>query len=437
MTWTYEAARAALDRSVDLEKQAITAQSPVPSLDRMRELARRLGDPQRRFPVIHLTGTNGKTSTARITAALLGAAGRRVGLYTSPHLERVNERLVLSGRPVDDDVFARCVGAAVDAAAPMAERPTFFELLTAAAFGWFAESAADVAVIEVGLLGRWDATNIADGRVAVVTSVGADHLDYAGSLDGVAQEKAGIVKPGAQLVLGEVEARFDPVFTRTPAAGIQRLGTEFAFLDGRPDPTGRRGSLRTALARYDDVLLALHGTYQEANAACALAAVEAFVGAALPAEVVEAGLAAVRAPGRLEIVGAAPLRVLDGAHNPAATAALVRSLTEEFPARRWTVVYGALRGHDFEATLAELDGTLVDMVLCCEPASPRAIPAEQLAAAAQRLGLPARAQPKVTTAVRQALHHAGPTGAILVTGSFYHLTEARRILSVVPRRDPT
>ncbi|CAO5169820.1 dihydrofolate synthase / folylpolyglutamate synthase [Frankia sp. AiPs1] len=433
MTWTYEAARAALDRSVDLEKQAITSQPPVPSLSRMRELARRLGDPQHRFPVIHLTGTNGKTSTARITAALLGAAGLRVGLYTSPHLERVNERLVVDGAPIDDDAFARYVGAAVDAAAPMAERPTFFELLTAAAFDWFAACAVEVAVIEVGLLGRWDATNIVDGRVAVITTVGADHLDYAGSLDGVAQEKAGIVKPGSQLVLGEVEARFDPVFTRLPTAGVARLGVQFALERGRPDPAGRRGDLRTPLARYDDVLLALHGAYQEANAACALAAVEAFVGHRLPGNVVRAGLAAVRAPGRLEIVGTGPLRVLDGAHNPAAAGALTRSLAEEFPGRRWTVVYGALRGHDFEGTLAELAGSRVESLLCCEPASPRAIPVEQVAAAAGRLGLPARGAADVATAVRLALREEGPRGAILVTGSFYHLTEARRILSATPQ----
>lgn len=432
MTWTYAAACQALNESVDLEKQAITAQPPVPSLDRMRELARRLGDPQRRFPVIHLTGTNGKTSTARITASLLGAAGLRVGLYTSPHLERVNERLVLDGQPADDEAFARCVGAAVDAAAPMAERPTFFELLTAAAFDWFAERAVDVAVVEVGLLGRWDATNIADGRVAVVTSVGADHLDYAGSLDGVAREKAGIVKPGTRLVLGDVAARFDPVFARTPAADVVRLGAQFAFDNGRPDPAGagRRGDPRTPLARYDDVLLALHGTYQQTNAACALTAVEAFVGHRLPADVVEAGLATVRAPGRLEIVGTDPPRVLDGAHNPAAAAALARSLAEEFPGQRWNVVYGALRGHDFEATLAELDPDRVAAVLCCEPASPRAIPAQELVAAAGRLGLrPALALADVATAVRHALEQAAPATAILVTGSFYHLTEARRVLT--------
>ncbi len=428
MTWTYEAACAALASSVDLEKQAITADPPVPSLERMRELAHRLGDPQHGAAMIHLTGTNGKTSTARITSALLGAAGLRVGQYTSPHLERTNERLVVDGRPIDDGEFARCVGAAVDAAAPMADRPTFFELLTAAAFHWFADRAVDAAVVEVGLLGRWDATNIADGRVAVVTGIGADHLDYAGSLAGVAREKAGIVKPGADLVLGEVDARFDDVFTRTPAARVLCLGRDFATAGGRPDPAGRRGDLRTPAARYDDVLLSLHGAYQEANAACALAAVEAFLGRPLPEKVVRAGLGSVRAPGRLEIVGTVPLRVLDGAHNPAAAAALTRSLAEEFPGRSWTIVYGALRGHDFAATLAELRGERIDSLICCEPASPRAIPAEQVTEAARRWAIPAESAPEVAAAVRLARRRAGTTGAILVTGSFYHLTEARRVL---------
>ncbi|CAO5243456.1 bifunctional folylpolyglutamate synthase/dihydrofolate synthase [Frankia sp. AgKG'84/4] len=433
MTWTYEAARAALDESVDLEKQAITAEPPVPSLERMRELANRLGDPQHRVPVIHLTGTNGKTSTARITAALLDAAGLRVGLYTSPHLERVNERLAVGGRPIDDDEFAGAVGAAVDAAATMTSRPTFFELLTAAAYHWFAERAVDVAVVEVGLLGRWDATNIADGRIAVVTGIGADHLDYAGSMAGVAREKAGIVKPGARLVLGDVEARFDDVFAATPASTVLRLGRDFAMERGRPDPAGRRGDLRTPRARYDDVLLGLHGAYQDDNAACALAAVEAFLERPLPAEVVRAGLGAVRAPGRLEILGQAPPRVLDGAHNPAAAAALARSLVEEFPGRRWTVVYGALRGHDFEGTLAELPGDRIEALVCCEPDSPRAIPVDQVLAAARRLGHTAIEATSVAAATALATRRAGPDGAILVTGSFYHLTEARRGLAT-PRR---
>jgi dihydrofolate synthase/folylpolyglutamate synthase len=429
VTWTYEAACAALAGTVDLEKQAITSEPPLPSLARMRELARRLGDPQRRFDVIHLTGTNGKTSTARITAALLGAAGLRVGLYTSPHLERTNERLVADGAPIDDEAFARCVGAAVDAAAPMAERPTFFELLTAAAFHWFAEHALDAAVVEVGLLGRWDATNIVDGRVAVITSVGADHLDYAGSLVGVAREKAGIVKPGARLVLGEVEDRFDEVFAATPASRVRREGRDFAMERAHPDPAGRRGDLRTPAARYDDVLLSLHGVYQDSNAACALTAVEEFLDRPLPDTVVRAGLTAVRAPGRLEIVGDRPLAVLDGAHNPAAGAALARSLGEEFPARRWTVVYGALRGHDFEGTLAELPADRIDLLVCCEPDSPRAIPADQVVAVASRRGITAVGADQVAAAVRLARRRAGDSGAVLVTGSFYHLSEARRVLA--------
>ncbi|ABD10586.1 FolC bifunctional protein [Frankia casuarinae] len=433
--WTYESAWAALNNTVDLEKQTMPAGRPVPSLDRMRELAGRLGDPHRAVPLIHLTGTNGKTSTARIISALLGAAGLRVGLYTSPHLERVNERLVVDGRPIGDEEFGRCVGTVLDAAAPMSGRPTFFELLTATAFRWFADLAVDVAVVEVGLLGRWDATNIADGRVAVVTSIGADHLDYAGSMAGVAREKAGIVKPGSHLVLGEVDPRFDDIFARTPATDVLRLGRDFAAVAGHPDAAGRRGGFRTPQARYDDVRLSLHGSYQDANAACALAAVETFVGHSLPDVVVRTGLGGVRAPGRLEIVRAQPLCVLDGAHNPAAGAALARSLREEFPGREWTVVYGALRGHDYEGTLAELRHQPISSLIACEPASPRAIRAEHLVCAARARAMPAHAASDVGCAVRHALRDAaGPGGAILVTGSFYHLAEARRTLTAL---DPT
>jgi dihydrofolate synthase/folylpolyglutamate synthase len=437
MNWDYDRACAALDEVVDLEKTPLAAGMPPPTLERMAQLMAAVGSPQSRYQIIHITGTNGKTSVGQMAASVLGAAGFKVGLYSSPHLDRVNERMVRDGRPISDHEFARNVGAIIDQARHMANAPNYFELTTAAAFLWFAEAGVDIAVIEVGLLGRWDATNIADGDVAVVTSVGADHIDYAGSLENVAKEKAGIIKPGSTLVLGEVSNEFDSIFNEAPSAATLRQDKDYTGVTTKLVPAGRRADFRTPKGTYHDVMLSQHGGHQVGNAACALTAAEAISGHPFPDELVRRVLGSLLSPGRMEVIHQSPVCMLDGAHNPPAVAALARALQEEFALHKWIVIYGALSGHDYERSLEALIAAGgVAAVVTCEPRNPRAIPASDLAEAAARRGVPAQAEPAVRAAVARALRLASDGSSILVTGSFYHLADARRAVEDLTGRAP-
>ncbi|MGH9073221.1 MAG: bifunctional folylpolyglutamate synthase/dihydrofolate synthase, partial [Acidimicrobiales bacterium] len=346
----------------------------------MRELALTVGDPQDAYPVLHLTGTNGKGSTARMLTALLRARGLRVGTYTSPDLEQVNERLAHDGEPIADADLADILALVADAETLMEEPPNRFEILTAAALRWFSDVAVDVAVVEVGLGGTHDATNVVDGRVAVVTNVSPDHLDVIGpTLADIAREKAGIVKPGATLVLGETAPDLAAIFRgAASAAGADwtwERDTDFGCEVNQPAHGGRLLDLRTPGARYPGVYLALHGAHQGDNAACALMAAEAFFGAPLHRDVVEEGFATATSPGRMEVVGRQPLCLLDGAHNPAGARAAGATLAEEFAAAgRRVVVMGVLRGRDPAEMLAGLSPAGLAHVVACRPPSPRALP---------------------------------------------------------------
>lgn len=419
---TYDQAIAALNRHVNLERVPGSERS-APKLERMVRLASRLGDPQRRLRAVHLTGTNGKTSTAVVTARLLSAAGLRVGLYTSPHLERVNERMRIGDDPIGDDRFALNVERAVEASAelPPADQPNYFELLTAAAFLWFADEQVDAAVVEVGVLGRWDATNVLDAPVAVVTTVGADHLEYAGSLENVAREKAGIVKPGSTLVLGETSP-LAALFDDTPAARIWRRPSDFACDAWHATPTGAVATLRTPEGCYPDITLSLHGRHQADNAATALAAVEAFLGHPLPVEQV-ASLSSATTPGRMEVLNDQPPIVVDMAHNPQAAAALVQALAGTAP--EWVLLYGALFGHDWRATLNELLALDLRAVVVCRPDSPRAVDPEEISSFLSRSGLRTLVVEDVAEATEQASRLATNGSGLVVTGSTYHLAAAR------------
>jgi dihydrofolate synthase/folylpolyglutamate synthase len=444
--WTYDKAIDALNRHVNLERVPGTERS-APKLDRMVRLMSRLGDPQHQLHAVHLTGTNGKTSTAVVTARLLTAAGLRVGLYTSPHLERINERMRVGDDPIDDDLFGAHVGRTVEASAELApaDQPNYFELLTAAAFSWFAEEQVDAAVVEVGVLGRWDATNVLDAPVAVVTTVGADHLEYAGSLENVAREKAGIVKPGSTLVLGDTSP-LAALFEGTPAARIWRRPTDFACDAWQATPKGAIATLRTPGGWYPDVDLSLHGRHQADNAATALAAVEAFLGHPLPQEQAAFALASAVTPGRMEILGdnlpsavdpavSNPV-VIDMAHNPQAGAALAGSLAGVAP--RWVLLYGALSGHDWRATLVELLALPLDAVVICRPDSPRAVAPEEIASFLSSRGVESIVVTDVAQAADCAYEMAQGGTELVVTGSTYHLAAARTAIlrHRQPRRAP-
>ncbi|MCI0347194.1 MAG: bifunctional folylpolyglutamate synthase/dihydrofolate synthase [Chloroflexi bacterium] len=394
----------------------------------MRRLVDVLGDPQRAYPVIHLTGTNGKGSTARMITALLAESGLTVGTYTSPHLQAVNERLTRNLEAIADDDLAEVLSdiAALEDLAGVT--PSYFEILTAAAFRWFADIAVDVAVVEVGLLGRFDATNVADAAVAVVTNVGSDHTDYRGDWrHAIAQEKAGIVKPGSVLVLGETDPDLIPVFLDERPMAVLLREEDFAVDRNDVAVGGRVLDVRTPAGVFEQLYVPLHGRHQGDNASLALTAAEAFFGRALTGEVAADALASVTVPGRFEIVSRNPLLVLDGAHNADGAAAAAMTLAEDFEVDGSTIlVLGALSPRRPGDLLEALDASSAGLVIATDAPSPRAVPADEIAAAAEALGAPAViAVPSVEAAVDLALAEAGPGDAVLVTGSLYVVGAAR------------
>ncbi|MGO8874655.1 MAG: bifunctional folylpolyglutamate synthase/dihydrofolate synthase [Acidimicrobiales bacterium] len=424
-----------LDRHINLEaiESGRAGRHALPTLERIAALVKVMGDPQLSYPVVHITGTNGKGSTARICAALLISAGLNPGLYTSPHLESINERMAVGGVPITDAELSRELAAMAELEVFVGERATWFEILTATAYAWFAEEAADSAVIEVGLGGRFDATNVATAEVAVVTNVELDHLDILGpTREQIASEKAGIVKAGSHLILGEQDAAIARIFEEEAlavgAAGLWRRGEDFGAERTRLAVGGRAFDLYTPLGRYEDLYLPLFGAHQADNAACALAAAQALLGTPLSEDVVVDAFSSVTAPGRLEVVGHRPLVVLDGAHNTAGALAAGAALADDFFGRRTIVVMGCLRGRDPADLLGGLGTSQISTVLACTPPSPRAQAAEAVVAAAQELGLLAEDCGGVPEALQRALELAGEEDLVFVTGSLYVVGAARALL---------
>jgi dihydrofolate synthase/folylpolyglutamate synthase len=417
-----------LDQHTNLEATAGRAEGL--SLERMERLVSVMGDPQHAYPVIHVTGTNGKGSTARMITELLAATGLAVGTYTSPHLEAINERISRNGEPISDDELGAAIGgvAAVEEVAGIT--PSYFEILTAAAFSWFAEVAVDVAVIEVGMLGRYDATNVADGIVAVLTNVGRDHTDGQGAWrQAIAGEKVGIVKEGATFVCGETTTELHDLLADTPAARTWWRGKDFDCDQHVLALGGRSITLRTPNGVVEDVHLPLHGEHQADNAALALAAVEAFFDRALDEDVVQEGFAHVTVPGRFEIVHREPTVVLDAAHNLDGARACAATLRDEFTLHgTLIIVVGFLDGRDAAELLDALGARDAGFVIACTPDSPRAIPAPEVAAAASGLGIVAESVSSTEEALARALGLAGHDDFILVTGSLYVVGPARTYL---------
>jgi dihydrofolate synthase/folylpolyglutamate synthase len=417
-----------------------------PSIGRIAALADLLGDPQRAYPVIHITGTNGKTTTARMAEALLRGLGLRTGRFTSPHVESVTERIAIDGREVDAEQFARAYDDIAPYVALLDERgptwrPSYFEVLTAMAFAAFADAPVDAAVLEVGMGGSWDATNVADAQVAVITPVAIDHTDYLGdSLAGIAAEKAGIVKPAAFAVLAQqpIEAA-EAILRRAAEVGatVAREGLEFGVLHRSVALGGQMIALRGLADTYEEIFLPLHGAHQAHNAACALAAVEAFVCAGkdpLDSDTVRAALASVTSPGRLEVVRRGPTVLLDAAHNPAGAAAATAAIRDEFSFTQLVGVVGILADKDARGILEELEPILAEVVVS-QSSSPRALPADELAAVAvevfgaDRVEVAPRLDDAIDAGVRLA-EEAGDLGGagVLVTGSITTVGEARRLL---------
>jgi dihydrofolate synthase/folylpolyglutamate synthase len=419
-----------------------------PTLDRIRDFLALLGDPQDGYPVIHLTGTNGKTSTARMIEGLVRALGLRTGRFTSPHLESMTERIVIDGEPLSEEQFV----AAFNDIAPYthlvdAEHShplSFFETVTAMAYATFADAPVDAAVVEVGLGGTWDSTNVADGKVAVITPIAVDHAKYLGSTPAeIARDKSGIIKPGATVVTAVQDEDVALLLGERcveVGATLVREGLEFGVATRVPAVGGQMLTLQGLRASYDEVFLPLYGAHQAQNAALALAAVEAFVGGddALDAEVVREAFAEVTSPGRLEVIRRSPTIVLDAAHNPHGAEAVVAAVGDSFAFDPLIGVIGVMADKDHEGMLGAFEPVLAHLV-CTQNSTDRSMPAAELAEVATGIFGQDRVSvaPALADAIDQAaaLAEAGGvfgeaigSGAVLVTGSVVTVGEARALL---------
>jgi len=420
-----------------------------PSNDRMLALVDLLGQPQRAYRTIHITGTNGKTSTARMIDELLRGFGLRVGRYTSPHLAKVTERIVIDGEPVDDRTFVEAyqqIAPLIELVDGQFDSPcSFFEIITALGFAIFADAPVDVAVVEVGMGGTWDNTNVIDAEVAVVTPVDLDHQQYLGdSIAEIAREKAGIIKPGATAILAAQPVDAAAVLLERAVevdASVAREGLEFGVRERSVAVGGQVLTLQGLGGLYEQIFLPLHGAHQAENAVCALAAVEAFFGAGgktggIDVDVVRTAFGEVTSPGRLEAVRSAPTILVDAAHNRHGMAASLAALSEAFDFRRLIGVLGVLEDKDATALLELLEPVL-DEVVVTQSSSPRALDVDSLAALAVEVFGEDRVsvEPRLDDAIEAAVTLAEETGdnsisgsGVLITGSVVTAGEARVLL---------
>jgi dihydrofolate synthase / folylpolyglutamate synthase len=418
-----------------------------PSLDRIEAFTELLGEPQRSFRTIHLTGTNGKTSTSRMIETLVRALDLRTGRFSSPHLEKMSERISIDGEPLSDEEFVR----AFNDVAPYthlvdADQPhplSFFETMVGMAYAAFADAPVDVAVVEVGMGGAWDATNVADGDVAVVLPISVDHAQYLGdSPTAIAHEKAGIIKPGSVAVLASQEPDVATLLLERAAevgATVAREGIEFGVVSRVPAVGGQVLALQGLRGRYDDVFLPLYGAHQAQNAAVALAAVEAFAGEEpLDADLVRAAFADVTSPGRLEIIRRSPTIVLDAAHNPHGAAAAAAAIEDSFTFSPLIGVMGVMGDKDASGVLEAFEPHL-EHLICTQNSTSRSMSADALAAAA--LEIYGEDRVTVVRDLAEAIDRAATlaeageafgdplgSGAVLVTGSVVTVGEARTML---------
>lgn len=424
-----------------------------PSLDRIAALTELLGEPQRTYPVIHLTGTNGKTSTSRMVDTLIRALDLRTGRFTSPHVESMTERISLDGEPLTEEQFLDAYNDVATIAALADEDSThplsFFEMVVAMAYAAFASAPVDVAIVEVGMGGSWDATNVADASVAVLLPVAVDHSAYLGSnpVD-IAREKVGIIKPGSRVVCATQRDDVAAVVAERAAevgATVFAEGRDFGVTARVPAVGGQLLRLQGLRAEYDEVFLPLYGAHQGQNAAVALAAVEAFVGEdPLDADLVRAAFEEVTSPGRLEIIRRSPAIVLDAAHNPHGAAAVVDALEDSFTFDPLIGVVAVMADKDYEGLLAAFEPAMAAIV-CTQNGTPRALPADRLAEVARGVfGIDrVYVAPRLDDAIEQAatlaeeggvFGEAIGSGGVLITGSVVTVGEARTMLK---RRERT
>ena len=423
-----ERATAYLDAHSVYEK---TGRIESPSTANIQRLVNLMGDPHDAYRTIHVTGTNGKGSTSQMVTKLLMAHGLRVGTYTSPHLERVNERMAIDGEPISDDELAENVLAIAELEPLVEARLSYFEIVTAVAFRWFANSAIDVGVIEVGLLGRWDATNVVKSDVAVLTNVSLDHTEFAGPTHAhIAGEKVGIVKADSVFVQGEIRDDVEDICAEVVCARRVVRGNHFEVMANELAVGGRLVAVRTMRARYEDIFVPLHGSHQGDNASVAIAAVEEFFDSAITREILEEGFATVEMPGRFEILGRQPLVVVDGAHNVGGAEVCSEVFFNDFQIEgRRLLVVGMLKSRDARELLGALRADEFDEVVCCTAPTPRGTPASEVAAAARAVGCEeVKVVEQPDSALAYAYRQMRAEDALLVAGSLYVVGAARPVL---------
>lgn len=406
---------------------------PKPDLERIRALAALLDDPQLRYPTVHVTGTNGKTTVARMTEAIACAHGLTTGLFTSPHLRSVTERLQVCGEPIAPEAFGEEYGHLLPILIEVDHSVgpvTYFEALTALAYLWFADKPVELGVFEVGMGGTWDATNLVAGDVAVICPIALDHPELGSTVAEVAAEKAGIVKQGRVAVVREQPREaLEVVRTRCDEQIATMLleAREWSLGSRSPGVGGQVVRVDGLHATYADVLLPVYGEHAAHSAAAAVVAVEALLERALDEDAVRQALGSVSTPGRLEVVGRHPLIVLDGAHNPAAAEALAAALREAFAWTRLHLVVGAFTNKDLGGVLRAL-APLADAGYATAVESVRARSPEEIAQAMATEGVSAEAFGRVRDALAAARAVAAEDDLILVTGSLYTVADARRAL---------
>jgi dihydrofolate synthase/folylpolyglutamate synthase len=418
-----------LESHVDYELVAPNRRE-IPTLQPIVDTLAMLAEPQHDYPTIHVTGTNGKGTTTTLTAALLVATGLRVGTFTSPDLHAVNERIAVNSEPIDDEEFIALLQRLADVESVSGIALTRFELLTVAAFLHFSDEGVDVAVVEVGMGGTWDSTNVINGDVTVLTNVDLDHTAVLGTtIAEIASDKVGIFRADAIAIVATTNAIVVEIAQRRAdelGAELWLLGDSFTLEQNELALGGRAITLRTPFTRYEEILVSLHGIHQGVNAATAIVAAEAFLGRALGEEAVTLTLANARMPGRMELISRQPMIVVDGAHNPAGVKALVATLDGAFHvAGERRCVLGMLSGRNIDDMVEPLVALGFTEFHCCAPHSPRAVPASDVANAVRRHGGVAYEHPSATSALAHARERSTDEDLIVVSGSLYLVAEVR------------
>ena len=414
-----------LDRFIN--REATAGRIHGLSLAAMSELVECMGEPHKDLRAIHVTGTNGKGSVVSMTESLLSSKGLRVGSYMSPHVDTIRERFTLAGSQITEEIFSEIIFDVSQYVESHELEPSYFELLTAAAILLFSNEGVDAAVVEVGILGRFDATNVLEGEVAVITNIGKDHTDGSeGWRRSIAAEKAGIIVESKPLLLGNPEEDVFDLFEAENPDPIFQYGKDFSVEDSLPAVGGQVINVKGIFGHYEEIFLPLYGNRQAENAALSLATAEVFLEGPIPEEVVESAFGELVIPGRLEILSRRPVILVDGAHNKDSANHLAETINDVFPESRRILILGTLEPHSPEEIFTELKTISPELVIVCAAPSPRAINPNELEKVAMRLGLEVERAENPYEATLKALRIGDEEDLIVAAGSFYNISEVRR-----------